>query len=124
MPAVFAGPRPIWQAFFAGRPPQNAPPRERPGRPRKRHPRGGTANLRPLRYRVLCSGSAGGCPGSILLLIPMRLPLLAVAALAFLRIVCGLHFFLEGISHLRDPDWSSAGFRRAAVGPLADWARR
>lgn len=53
----------------------------------------------------------------------MRLPLLAVAALAFLRIVCGLHFFLEGMSHLRDPDWSSAGFRRAAVGPLADWYR-
>jgi uncharacterized membrane protein YphA (DoxX/SURF4 family) len=53
----------------------------------------------------------------------MRLPLLAVAALAFLRIVCGLHFFLEGLSHLRDPDWSSAGFRKAAVGPLADWYR-
>jgi uncharacterized membrane protein YphA (DoxX/SURF4 family) len=55
--------------------------------------------------------------------ITMRLPLLAVAALAFLRIVCGLHFFLEGMSHLRDPDWSSAGFRRAAVGPLADFYR-
>jgi len=53
----------------------------------------------------------------------MRFPLLAVFALAFLRIVCGLHFFLEGLSHLRDPDWSSAGFRRAAVGPLADWYR-
>jgi uncharacterized membrane protein YphA (DoxX/SURF4 family) len=53
----------------------------------------------------------------------MRLPLLAVAALAFLRIVLGLHFFLEGLSHLRDPDWSSAGFRKAAVGPLADWYR-
>lgn len=53
----------------------------------------------------------------------MRLPLLAVAALAFLRIVCGLHFFLEGLSHLRDPDWSSAGFRKAAVGPLADFYR-
>jgi uncharacterized membrane protein YphA (DoxX/SURF4 family) len=51
----------------------------------------------------------------------MRLPLLAIAALAFLRMVCGLHFFLEGVSHLRDPDWSSAGFRRAAVGPLADF---
>jgi uncharacterized membrane protein YphA (DoxX/SURF4 family) len=50
----------------------------------------------------------------------MRLPLLAVAALAFLRIVVGLHFFLEGLSHLRDPSWSSAGFRKAAVGPLAD----
>jgi hypothetical protein len=48
---------------------------------------------------------------------------LAVAALAFLRIVVGLHFFLEGLSHLRDPDWSSAGFRRIAVGPLADWYR-
>ncbi|MFM7206124.1 MAG: hypothetical protein ACKO4T_05570 [Planctomycetaceae bacterium] len=53
----------------------------------------------------------------------MRLPLITVAALAFLRIACGLHFFLEGMSHLRDPDWSSAGFRRAAVGPLADWYR-
>jgi uncharacterized membrane protein YphA (DoxX/SURF4 family) len=50
----------------------------------------------------------------------MRLPLLAVAALALLRIVVGLHFFLEGLSHLRDPSWSSAGFRRAAVGPLAE----
>lgn len=53
----------------------------------------------------------------------MRSTLLAVAALAFLRIVIGLHFFLEGLSHLRDPDWSSAGFRKAAVGPLADFFR-
>jgi uncharacterized membrane protein YphA (DoxX/SURF4 family) len=53
----------------------------------------------------------------------MRLPPIAVAALAFLRIVLGLHFFLEGLSHLRDPDWSSAGFRKAAVGPLGDWYR-
>jgi len=49
----------------------------------------------------------------------MRTSILALAALAFLRIVIGLHFFLEGLSHLRDPDWSSAGFRKAAVGPLA-----
>jgi len=48
---------------------------------------------------------------------------LAVAALAFLRIVVGLHFFLEGLSHLRDPDWSSAGFRKVAVGPFAEWYR-
>jgi uncharacterized membrane protein YphA (DoxX/SURF4 family) len=53
----------------------------------------------------------------------MRTTLLAVAALAFLRIVVGLHFFLEGLSHVRDPDWSSAGFRKAAVGPLADFYR-
>jgi len=53
----------------------------------------------------------------------MRSTLLAVAALAFLRIVVGMHFFLEGLSHLRDPDWSSAGFRKAAVGPLADFYR-
>jgi uncharacterized membrane protein YphA (DoxX/SURF4 family) len=53
----------------------------------------------------------------------MRFPLIAVVALAFLRIVVGLHFFLEGLSHLRDADWSSAGFRKAAVGPLADWYR-
>lgn len=49
----------------------------------------------------------------------MRTSLLALAALAFLRIVIGLHFFLEGVGHLRDPEWSSAGFRKAAVGPLA-----
>jgi uncharacterized membrane protein YphA (DoxX/SURF4 family) len=48
---------------------------------------------------------------------------LAALALAVLRIVVGLHFFLEGLSHLRDPDWSSTGFRKAAVGPLADWYR-
>ena len=53
----------------------------------------------------------------------MRPTILAVAALAFLRIVLGLHFFLEGLSHLRDPEWSSVGFRRAAVGPLADFYR-
>lgn len=49
----------------------------------------------------------------------MRTPILALIALAFLRIVIGLHFFLEGVSHLRDPEWSSVGFRKAAVGPLA-----
>jgi len=53
----------------------------------------------------------------------MRPTLLAVAALAFLRIVIGLHFFLEGLSHLRDPQWSSTPFRKAAVGPFADWYR-
>lgn len=53
----------------------------------------------------------------------MRSTLFAVAALALLRIVVGLHFFLEGMSHLRDPSWSSAGFRKAAVGPLSDWYR-
>ena len=49
----------------------------------------------------------------------MRTTILALIALAFLRTVLGLHFFLEGVSHLRDPAWSSAGFRKAAVGPLA-----
>jgi len=49
----------------------------------------------------------------------MRTSILALVALAFLRTVIGLHFFLEGVSHLRDPEWSSVGFRRAAVGPLA-----
>ncbi len=50
----------------------------------------------------------------------MRSTILALVALAFLRIVVGLHFFLEGVSHLQDPNWSSTGFRKAAVGPLAD----
>ena len=49
----------------------------------------------------------------------MRTAVLVTAALTFLRIVIGLHFFLEGSSHLRDPSWSSVGFRKAAVGPLA-----
>jgi len=49
----------------------------------------------------------------------MRTTILALVALALLRTVIGLHFFLEGVSHLRDPAWSSAGFRKAAVGPLA-----
>jgi uncharacterized membrane protein YphA (DoxX/SURF4 family) len=53
----------------------------------------------------------------------MRPTTLAVVALAFLRIVVGLHFFLEGLSHLRDPGWSSVGFRKTAVGPLGDWYR-
>jgi uncharacterized membrane protein YphA (DoxX/SURF4 family) len=53
----------------------------------------------------------------------MRLSLLATLALIALRVVIGLHFFLEGGNHLRDPNWSSAGFRRAAVGPLADFYR-
>lgn len=53
----------------------------------------------------------------------MRLSLLATLALIALRVVIGLHFFLEGGSHLRDPNWSSVGFRRAAVGPLADFYR-
>ena len=39
----------------------------------------------------------------------MRTTILALVALAFLRTVLGLHFFLEGVSHLRDPAWSSAG---------------
>ncbi len=49
----------------------------------------------------------------------MRSSILALVALAVLRMVIGLHFFLEGVSHLRDPEWSSAPFRKAAVGPLA-----
>jgi uncharacterized membrane protein YphA (DoxX/SURF4 family) len=53
----------------------------------------------------------------------MRSTVLAVAALSLLRIVVGMHFFLEGLSHLRDPSWSSVGFRKAAVGPLAEWYR-
>ena len=53
----------------------------------------------------------------------MRTSLLALIALAFLRIVIGLHFFLEGVSHLRDPEWSSVPFRKAAVGPLAEQYR-
>jgi uncharacterized membrane protein YphA (DoxX/SURF4 family) len=65
-------------------------------------------------------GPAHATPPALPLVNPMRSTLLAVAALAFLRIVVGLHFFLEGMSHLRDPEWSSAGFRKAAVGPWAD----
>jgi uncharacterized membrane protein YphA (DoxX/SURF4 family) len=52
-----------------------------------------------------------------------RTAVVLTAALTFLRIVIGLHFFLEGSSHLRDPSWSSAGFRKSAVGPLASFLK-
>jgi uncharacterized membrane protein YphA (DoxX/SURF4 family) len=52
-----------------------------------------------------------------------RTAVVMTASLIFLRIVIGLHFFLEGSSHLRDPSWSSAGFRKAAVGPLASFLK-
>ncbi|MEC7709707.1 MAG: DoxX family protein [Planctomycetota bacterium] len=53
----------------------------------------------------------------------IRTAVVVTAALTFLRIVIGLHFFLEGSSHLRDPSWSSAGFRKAAVGPLSSFLK-
>ena len=53
----------------------------------------------------------------------MRTAVVVTAALTFLRIVIGLHFFLEGSSHLRDPSWSSVGFRKAAVGPLSSFLK-
>ena len=53
----------------------------------------------------------------------MRTAVVMTAALTFLRIVIGLHFFLEGSSHLRDPAWSSVGFRKAAVGPLSPFLK-
>ncbi|MCG8587391.1 MAG: DoxX family protein [Pirellulales bacterium] len=39
--------------------------------------------------------------------------------LVLLRVVVGLHFFTQGSKHLGDRNWSSAGFFRAAKGPLA-----
>ena len=53
----------------------------------------------------------------------MRTAVVVTAALTFLRIVIGLHFFLEGSSHLRDPSWSSMGFRKASVGPLSPFLK-
>jgi len=53
----------------------------------------------------------------------MRACLLTTLSLILLRVVIGMHFFLEGSSHLRDPGWSSAAFRRAAVGPLGELYR-
>lgn len=47
-----------------------------------------------------------------------RLPVYAIVALVALRLVCGWHFFNEGIKKL-DPTFSSAGFLRTAKGPLA-----
>ena len=58
-----------------------------------------------------------------MLAIFMRTTLLATLSLVLLRLVVGGHFFLEGLGHLRDSQWSSAGFRRAAVGPLANFFR-
>lgn len=47
-----------------------------------------------------------------------RLPVYAIAAVVLLRLLCGWHFFNEGVKKL-DPSFSSAGFLRTAKGPLA-----
>lgn len=47
-----------------------------------------------------------------------RLTALAIAALVLLRLLCGWHFFNEGVKKF-DPKFSSAGFLRTAIGPLA-----
>lgn len=49
-----------------------------------------------------------------------RYSLATMAALVLVRLAIGWHFYSEGISHVRDPVWSSEGFLRAAKGPLAD----
>lgn len=47
-----------------------------------------------------------------------RLPAYAVAAVVLLRLLCGWHFFNEGVKKL-EPTFTSAGFLRTAKGPLA-----
>lgn len=47
-----------------------------------------------------------------------RLSALAIAAVVLLRLLCGWHFFNEGVKKL-DPTFTSAGFLRTAKGPFA-----
>lgn len=51
-----------------------------------------------------------------------RISTAAIAAIVLLRLVCGWHFFNEGVKKL-DPSFTSAGFLRTAKGPLAPMFR-
>ncbi len=51
-----------------------------------------------------------------------RLSALAIAAVVLLRLLCGWHFFNEGVKKL-DPTFTSAGFLRTAKGPFAPMFR-
>ena len=52
---------------------------------------------------------------------PYTIGFLTVVLLVALRVVIGWHFFQEGMSHQRDPHWSSEGFLKQAKGPLAKY---
>jgi uncharacterized membrane protein YphA (DoxX/SURF4 family) len=51
-----------------------------------------------------------------------RISTIAIAAIVLLRLLCGWHFFNEGVKKL-DPSFTSAGFLRTAKGPLAPMFR-
>lgn len=51
-----------------------------------------------------------------------RISTVAIAAIVLLRLLCGWHFFNEGVKKL-DPTFTSAGFLRTAKGPLAPMFR-
>jgi uncharacterized membrane protein YphA (DoxX/SURF4 family) len=51
-----------------------------------------------------------------------RISTIAIAAIVLLRLLCGWHFFNEGVKKL-DPSFSSAGFLRTAKGPFAPMFR-
>lgn len=51
-----------------------------------------------------------------------RISTIAIAAIVLLRLVCGWHFFNEGVKKL-DPKFTSAGFLRTAKGPFAPMFR-
>ena len=51
-----------------------------------------------------------------------RISTIAIAAIVLLRLLCGWHFFNEGVKKL-DPKFSSAGFLRTAKGPFAPMFR-
>ena len=43
-----------------------------------------------------------------------------IVLMVALRVLIGWHFFQEGLSHKKDPQWSSEGFLRQAKGPFAN----
>ncbi len=49
-----------------------------------------------------------------------RLTLVAILFLVALRFTIGYHFYMEGVSKVKDGNFSSTGFLSAAKGPLAD----
>jgi uncharacterized membrane protein YphA (DoxX/SURF4 family) len=55
---------------------------------------------------------------------PFAVGFLTALLMVALRVMIGWHFFQEGLSHKKDPKWSSEGFLHQARGPLAEQYKR
>jgi uncharacterized membrane protein YphA (DoxX/SURF4 family) len=55
---------------------------------------------------------------------PFAVGFLTALLMVALRVMIGWHFFQEGLSHKKDPKWSSEGFLHQARGPLVEQYKR